>query len=189
MDETLRLCEFLARVFAAPPDERLIQSCQDGPVRSLLATLACDETLRPPIRQMSQAVFAPRGEQTLAHSYSLLFSGAGGPATVSLYASSHLEGRMFGDATARMDCLLRELDLSIAAVTNEPSDHLSIQLSVLAELHRRTGPAAAHRFRDEQLLPWTHLFCAQCHTHDASGFYAAAATLLAARICPDAPVA
>ncbi len=189
MDELPLLCEFLARVFASPPDEALIRSCQDGPARALLATLACDDTLRPPVRQMSQAVFAPRGEQTLARSYGLLFSGAGGPATVSPYASAHLEGRLFGNAAARMDGVLRELDLSIAADSNEPSDHLSIQLTVLAELHRRAGPAAARRFRDEQLLPWAQSFCAQCHAHDASGFYAAAAALLAGRICPDAPTA
>jgi TorA-specific chaperone len=70
------------------------------------------------------------------------------------------------------------LGMSVAADTQEPADHLPIQLAVLAELLRRGDAALAHRFCEQQLRPWLPMFLDQCRARDPSGFYAGAAMVV-----------
>jgi TorA maturation chaperone TorD len=55
--------------------------------------------------------------EALARVYTRLFNGVAGLDTVSLYASAHLEGRLFGDSTARMGSVLAARGMSVAADT------------------------------------------------------------------------
>lgn len=182
MGDVVLLCEFLARVFAAPPDAAFVRSCRDGVGGALLAMLAEDGAQYPAVRRMTDVLADPHGEdavaEELARVYTRLFSGVAGPDTVSLYASAHLKGRLFGDATARMDGVLTALGMSVAAENSEPADHLPIQLAVLAEVLRRGDAAFAHRFCEQQLRNWLPTFLDQCRARDPSGFYAGAAKVI-----------
>ena len=182
MGDAVLLCEFLARVFAAPPDAAFVRSCRDGAGGALLATLTEDGTHCLAVRRMTNALAESRDAdvvaEELARVHTRLFSGVAGPDTVSLYASAHLEGRLFGDATARMNATLTGLGMSVAANSPEPADHLPIQLAVLAELLRRGDAAFAHRFCAQQLRNWLPMLLDQCRARDPSGFYTGAAMLI-----------
>jgi TorA-specific chaperone len=182
MGEAVLLCEFLARVFSAPPDATFVGSCRDGVGAVLCTTLADDDALRPSVQQMTDALGGPLGDnkvvEQLDRIYTKLFSGVTGPDTVSLFASAHLEGRLFGAATAGTDAALAELGMSVAADNHEPADHLAIQLAVLCELLRRDDTIAAQRFAEQQMRNWVPLFANQCRERDPGGFYAGAATLV-----------
>jgi TorA-specific chaperone len=176
------LCELLARVFSAPPDAAFVGSCRHGVGAALLETFVADDVLRPAVRQMTDALGKSLPDAQVAAQldrlYTRLFSGVAGPETVSLFASAHLEGRLFGDATARMDAVLTAFGLSVAADHHEPADHLAIQLAVLGELLGRDDTTAAQRFAERQVCNWVPMFAAQCGTRDPIGFYAGAATLI-----------
>lgn len=172
----LPLCQFLARLFVAPPDEKLLESCRHGPGAQLLADCASDPALAPAASHLATAV---RGSDivALSRAWTLLFSGAGGPASVPPYASAYAEGRLYGAPAARMQAELQRLDMAVAG--SEPPDHVAIQLTVLAELLWREPPEVAETFRRTELA-WLPGFCGSCITRDPTGFYAGAALLLAA---------
>jgi TorA-specific chaperone len=189
MADTLELCEFLSRLFAAQPDADFVWSCRYGAGSRLLAGLANEEALRSAIQLMTSAIAGQDDEQSVSErigqAYTLLFSGVAGPDTVSPYASVHLCGRLFGDATGRMDQILATLGLTVVTAYREPADHLAIQLAVLAELMRREDWAKARQFRDQHLANWVPVFRDQCRARDPSGFYAGGAVVLASGICSD----
>jgi TorA-specific chaperone len=187
MADAFALCDFLSRLFAAPPDTDFVRSCRNGAGGRLLAELADEEALRPAIQRMTAALAGPDDEQSVSkrigQAYTLLFTGVAGPNTVSPYASAHLCGRLFGEATGRMDQILTTFGLAVVAEYREPADHLAIQLAVLRELLRRDDLAEAFQFRDQHLGNWVPAFRDLCLTRDPSGFYAGAAVVLAAGVC------
>ncbi|MDR3535690.1 MAG: molecular chaperone TorD family protein [Acetobacteraceae bacterium] len=174
----LPLCQFLARLFIAPPDAKLLQSCRDGVGARLLADCAADPRFAPGTTCLMGALRANCIE-ALSNAWTLLFSGAGGPANVPPYASAYAEGRLYGAAAARMQAELSRLDLAVAGDCREPPDHVAIQLTILAELLWREPPETAEAFRRTELA-WLPAFCGSCATRDSTGFYAGAALLLAA---------
>jgi TorA specific chaperone len=182
MGEAMLLCEFLARVFSAAPDTTFVGSCRHGVGAALLTTLAENDAQFPAVQQMTDALAVPPAEdkvvEQLERVYTRLFSGVAGPDTVSPFASAHLEGRLFGDATAHMDVALAELGMSVAADNLEPADHVAIQLAVLCELLRRDDTMAAQRFAEQQMSNWVPMFANRCRARDPGGFYAGAATLV-----------
>jgi TorA-specific chaperone len=182
MGEVMLLCEFLARVFSAPPDATFVASCRYGVGAALFTIFADDDALRPALQRMTDALGEPLGEDTVVEQldriYTKLFSGVAGLDTVPLFASAHLEGRLFGGATAGTDAALADLGMSVAADNHEPADHLAIQLAVLCELLRRDDTTAAQRFAEQQMRNWVPMFANQCRERDPGGFYAGAATLV-----------
>jgi TorA-specific chaperone len=182
MGEAMLLCEFLARVFAAPPDTTFVGSCRHGVGAALLAAFAKDDALGAAIQQMTGALEVSLPDEGVAEEleyvYTQLFSGVAGAETISLFASAHLEGRLFGGATGRMDAVLHELGLSVAADHHGPADHLAVQLAVLGERLGRDDTTVAQRFAEQHLRNWVPMFVPQCHARDPSGFYAGAATLV-----------
>jgi TorA-specific chaperone len=182
MGEAMLLCEFLARVFSAAPDATFVSSCRHGIGAALLTTLVENDAQCPAVHQMTDALAVPPAEDKVVEQldcvYTRLFSGMAGVDTVSLFASAHLEGRLFGDATARMDVALAELGMSVAADNHEPADHVAIQLAVLCELLRRDDTMAVRRFAEQQMCNWVPKFANQCRARDPGGFYAGAATLV-----------
>lgn len=172
------VCHLLSRVFIDPPDAAMLQSCREGAYADLLRACARDPAFAPGARRLAEVVETAE-LPALSRSWMLLFSGAGGPATVPPYASAAEEGRLYGAATARMQALLAALDLSVAQDCPEPADHIAIQLTVLAALMARGDVAAAERFRRSE-LGWAAGFCEACAAADRTGFYAGAALLLAA---------
>lgn len=174
----LPLCQFLARLFIAPPDAALLQSCSDGPGAGLLADCAADPAFAPGAARLAAAL-RTADAASLNHAWTLLFSGVGGPSTVPPYASAYTEGHLYGAAATRMQAILARLDMAVAADCRELPDHIAIQLTVLAELLWREPPDAAEAFRRAELT-WVSGFCRDCAAADPTGVYAAAATLLTA---------
>ncbi len=174
----LPLCQFLARVFIAEPDAPLLQSCREGPGARLLADCAGDPVREPGAARMVAAL-GGTDLAALSHTWVSLFSGASGPESVSPYASTYSEGRLYGAATARMQAELVRLDMAVAADCQEPPDHVAIELTVLGELLWREPVDAAEAFCRTELA-WLPELCGSCTAHDLTGFYAGAAMLAAA---------
>lgn len=171
---------WLAAIFASPLDDEALAICHANVAFSAGAENC---TLAPGVRAMREAINAlplgTAGTARLARSYALLFSGAGGPATVAPYESMFAtsDGRLFGEPEARMRALLRELDLHVASGPGEPADHVSIEFAVMAELDEDSGCRADLARR---LDGWLGDFRDACDVFDETRFYAAAATLAAA---------
>jgi len=78
-----------------------------------------------------------------------------------------------------MDHSLKQSNVSIYTRFREPSDHLSIELALLARLIRHhAGDHAQVALLDDHLLVWTSLFADGCRDADGTGFYAGAAAAL-----------
>jgi len=120
-------------------------------------------------------------ERRLSIEFSLLFDGVGGPRTVSPYESAYSSpsSRILQGPTSEMNELLRHANASIHRSSNEPADHLSIELALLARMMRE---GASNRDQatllDYHLLAFTPIFAARCSDVDRTGFYASAADLM-----------
>ena len=173
-----------AAMFAGPLDEAAVKSYRSGQGAEILRALAAEPALRAGIEQMQIALRElPQGNAgtaELARAHVVLFSGAGGPASVSPYESAFTEptGRLFGASEAAMQALLAAHDLSVAAPGNEPADHIATELALLAELYDRSPSADRSALRD-RLIGWLPAFRNACRRCDRSGFYAGAATAAA----------
>ncbi|CAH2603279.1 Molecular chaperone TorD family protein [Rhodovastum atsumiense] len=178
------LWRWLSGVFAAPLDATSLQACRTG--MDEIEALCADPTLAPGLRRMRDALaalpVAPACVALLAHDHTLLFSGAGGPATVPPYESAFTEpgGRLFGAAETRMRSLLADLGLRLAPGVVEPSDHIAIEFLAMAELSEAAGPSPRRTELLAALCNWLPAFRDACLVRDSRGFYAGAAMLAAA---------
>jgi TorA specific chaperone len=119
----------------------------------------------------------------LAAAFTQLFDGVGGTKTVPLYESAYVgvSGRLFQAATGDMEKLLRQSDVSTDDAFREPSDHLAIELALLAWLIRRDADCRGQAaLLDDHLLVWVPAFADRCRQCDPTGFYAGAAQVLMA---------
>jgi len=177
--------QLLAGLFASPLAEAAAESYRAGEGRECLRELRLVPALQPGIDRMRRVLqllpTGSAGAAELAHAYTLLFSGVGGPETVPPYESAFTEdtGRLFGAAEGQMRALLLKLDLHVAAPGNEPADHVAIELAVMAELITHATQDEQRAFLD-RLSAWIPAFCEACGSLDRSGFYAGAAMVLAA---------
>jgi TorA-specific chaperone len=177
---------WLSGVFAAP----LNLACLEAARLDLrpLAIFADNPALTPGVRRMQMALEAlPTSEEgvvTLAHAYTLLFSGAGGRDSVPPYESAFAapDGRLFGEAEGRMRALLADLDLHVAEGVSEPADHIAIELAAMAELVKPSASEVRRRELMQALDGWLGDFRDACATRDRSGFYAGAAMVAAALV-------
>jgi TorA-specific chaperone len=178
------LFHWLATIFAAAPTVEQVEAFRTGAGAPLLAALTDDPDLAPAVRAMRQALLRAGAAKAAAveieTSFNLLFLGLSGPETVPPYESAHTseDGRLFQQATVRMDALLSSLGMSASGLPAEPSDHVSIELETLAELIRRGDEAGRSRFVEDHLLVWIPSFCRMAIARDRQGFYGAAARLL-----------
>ncbi len=183
MDDERRawIYRWLADVFAAPPTREIVAAYRGAAAAILLGELAADPALAPGIARMTAALAADLDDEALTArlgiAFGRLFSGLGGPETVSPYESVHrCGGRLFQAPAADMAALLAAHDLSVAEATREPPDHLAVELDLMARLI-----AAHHPDRSvllARLAAWVPTFCDLCIARDATGFWAGAAEVL-----------
>jgi TorA-specific chaperone len=181
--DLVALFNWLAAVFAAPPDRDSIVSYRCGPAAAWLGDVAslpgCDQA----VARMRCALEAAADDAIvvarIGSAYGMLFEGIGGPRTVSPYESVHVDGgRLFGASAAAMEAILAAHDLSVAASVHEAPDHIAVELAAAARLLAEGEPdaeAIIARLRD-----WVPAFAADCAAADANGFWAGAAALLTA---------
>jgi TorA specific chaperone len=92
-----------------------------------------------------------------------------------------VSGRLFQAPSGDMEKLLRQSDVSTDKEFREPSDHLSIELTLLAWLIRRDADRQAQAaLLDDHLLVWVPVFADRYREYDRIGFYAGAAQVLTA---------
>jgi TorA-specific chaperone len=179
------LAEWLAGLFMAPLSASAVASYRDGLGATLLDILADELGCESGAQRMRSALTTDASTTAVARklsaAFTRLFDGVGGHRTVSLYESAHVSasGRLFEAPVSDMDGLLRQANMSTGGMFREPSDHLSIELALLARLIReRTGQRAQTALLDDHLLVWVPMFADRCCDADSTGFYAGAAQTL-----------
>ena len=178
------VADCFAGLFSAPLSPASVSSYRVGLGADLLATLADEPGCSAGVRTMQTALADGAADtvmQRLAHAFTLLFDGVGGPETVPPYESAHVSatGRLFQAPVGQIDRLLAVWDVSVGGGSCEPSDHLSIELALLALMMRRPGSQPEQAvLLDDHLLAWVPAFAGRCSAIGACGFYAGAAQAL-----------
>jgi TorA specific chaperone len=179
------IAEWLSGLFMAPLSADAVASYRDGLGATFLDIFAEELGCAAGARRMRSALTTEATSadvaRKLAHAFTLLFEGAGGHHTVPLYESAYAggSGRLFQSPVGKMEQLLRDSGLSAVATSREPSDHLPVELALLAQMMRRgVGHLAQRVLLDDHLLAWVPLFAGRCDAADRSGFYAGAAQVM-----------
>ena len=181
----------LAGFFGAPLDcedvAELRRSGRFGP----LDDLAADPRFASDLKRARDAVCAPdtdaEANTLLNRSFGELFLGIGGVPGAKPFESAYRgSGRLFQEPAAEMHALISERGLCPTDGFVEPPDHITIELSFFEQLMRLDsailggGERPAIEAMRRRLLSWVPAFAEQCRAHDASGFYAALASVLVA---------
>ncbi len=194
------LYRWLSRVFLRELSADDIGGYSRGSGRLLLQGLAEDERMGAGatmmLRQFDGGADGDDQSRALAGFYGRLFHGVGGRRSVPPYQSVYEseERATHGEAWRRMRAVLADLGLAAPEGSREPEDHVAIQLAVMAHLCDLAGDAAEggdtgalgqalgrrRDFLTSHLLAWVPTFCADCQASDGDGFYAGAASVLAA---------
>ncbi len=190
------LYHWFALAFFAPPTLEQVQDMQQGKAAHLLQALAANPGADIGIQAMREQLATGSAAHVagqLGAAHARLFAGAGGFEAASPYRSvySSERGLLCQQATAEMERVLRQHRLRLETSVCEPSDHLSIQLEVMAQLALRLTEAAdkgstrLRQMEDEQadflsgqLLAWLPDFCLRVLDLDAQGYYAGLASVL-----------
>ncbi|MCW2306108.1 TorD/DmsD family molecular chaperone [Rhodobium gokarnense] len=182
--------QWLAGLFIREQTEETLAVLKAPETRTEFHDLAAgNDVLRGRLNRLIDVAANPADPQDqvldLASAYARLFLGAGGsregvPPYESVYTGA--DGRLYQEATAEMEALLKEQGLWLAD-RREPADHIAVELELLAQLTARAADdadAAARRrtLLGDHLLVWAWEFCDLCRDRDRSGFYAAAAEVL-----------
>jgi TorA-specific chaperone len=180
------IAEWLAGIFVAPPTADTVVSYREAIGATLFEALAEEPGCAAGAQRMWSTLNAEGSAaavaRRLAAMFTQLFDGVGGAKTVSLYESAYVgSGRLFQAATGDMEKLLRQSDVSTNDAFREPSDHLSIELALLASLIRHDADRQAQAaLLDDHLLVWVPHFTDRCHQYDLTGFYTGTAQVLMA---------
>lgn len=175
---------WLAGIFAREPEPAALRRLAGAEGRDFLALLGSDPALAEGTAAMARVLAERPPAQDdaldLAAAYARLFLGAGGRQAVPPYESYYASGRLCHEATGAMEALLATADLAVTDFA-EPPDHAAVELEFMAQLLElgRAAPLAPARFLDTHLAAWLPTFCRDVAQHDRSGYYAAAAGILA----------
>jgi TorA-specific chaperone len=185
------MLNWLAALFAAPPPHEFVASHRRGPGAEMLRDLVEDPGFAGGVALLRGALDSAEDDVTVAarlgRRFGLLFEGIGGPETVPPYESAFRRGgawRLFQAPTAEMEALLADLDLSVAMGASMPADHLAIELALTAHLVA-VGDEAAAAAMLQRLAEWIPAFADACDAADGDGFWAGAATVLAAVVASE----
>lgn len=193
------LYRWFALAFFAPPTEAEVVDMLEGKTHQLLNLLAATPGASQGVNAMTEVLASGTPAEltsTLGSAHARLFYGVGGHQTALPYRSvySSERGLLCQQATNEMERVLRQHRLRLEDHVCEPSDHLSIQLEVMAQLALRFVEAAQQssgaletlkgeqaEFLSTQLLSWLPEFNQRVVEVDDLGFHAGfAAVLLAA---------
>lgn len=183
---------WLSALYAAPPSVDVVASHRRGPAAGILEDLAREDAFAAGVARMREAL-AAGGDAVVAarleRAYGLLFEGIAGPRTTPPYELAFRPGasrRLYQAPTAEMEALLAERDMSVSVDAALPADHLAVELALAAHLMTAADPAFPAMAR--RLASWVPEFCAECAEADGTGFWAGAASVLAALVSQQAQV-
>jgi TorA-specific chaperone len=185
VDDNLRISaiDWLAGVFMAPPTAEVARAYLSSQGKELLDAigheLGCDTGIARMQTALTDDVSAVSFPGDLSSTYTRLFDGVAGPATVPIYESAYTGNRerLFQQPTSDMNRWLQRFSLSIDPDCREPSDHVSIELALLSIGLRQRDSFGAAQLR-ERLLGWIPEFGRRCCNADRTGFYAGAAIVM-----------
>lgn len=177
---------WFASLFATELSSQLVENYHQEEGQAFLAELAREEELTPIVNRIAE-LFGEQGDfsglvMDLAGSFSQLFLGAGGRSSAPPYQSAYQgeNARLFKEPVSEMNAILRMLDMSLPEDFREPSDHLSVQLNVMAHLVTCGTAADQLDFLETHLANWVPDFAKACQANDRKTFYSVAALSLAA---------
>lgn len=177
------VCHWLASVFLKPPRDAEINAFRRGTAAMWLDLLAGTAELAPGVALIRSAMTSDASDSDLCArlgaAHTKLFTGAGGPLTVAPYESAYTgNGRLYQEPASEMSALLKQHGLHVDKAWAEAPDHISVELSLLAQLlttgHQDSAVIAM------RLGVWVPEFAASCAARDASGYWSGAAAILAA---------
>ena len=181
----------LAGFFGAPLEYEDVAELRRTGRFGALDGLTEDPRFAFDLKRARDAICAPatdaEANTLLNRSFGGLFLGIGGGAGAQPFESAHRgSGRLFQEPAAEMQALISERGLCPTNGFVEPPDHITIELSFFEQLMRLDsailggGERPAIDAMRHRLQSWVPGFADQCKAHDASGFYAALASLLVA---------
>ena len=186
---------FAMAFFASPTPDEIVDMC-DGKAHCLLESLAATPDTGLGVAAMLEVLTADTPTavaSALGIAHAKLFLGVSAYEAAPPYRSVYSNPRdlLCQQATAEMERALRQHRLRLDSKVNEPSDHLSIQLEVMAQLALRYCEAAESgannltqlqteqtRFLAEQLLSWLPAFVQRVIEVDSLGFHAGLASVV-----------
>jgi len=189
--------ELLAVIFRGPDAQTCAGMILEG-IPQLVSTNPLDEPhLKAALENLQASIPGPdRGRDAagrfcsdLEPEYVRLFISAGGGVPAPLYESCHVsqDHAVMGDSALRMRDRLQEAGLEVGGPSNEPPDHLGIELEYLYfQLSKAWGMRDDKRlehgvlFAGTVMLPWVRLFAASVGEAAPEGFFQRAAGLLVA---------
>lgn len=180
--ESALVAEWLAARIMSPPDAATIEAARARPGRDALdgigAFLARQQEMDR-LRRLMAAGAAAEVAVGLQRRHTALFEGIFRQRCLPPYASVW-DGteRLGGPAVARMQAILRRLDIRLADDCREMVDHLGIELAALAEAMRQDRADVVADVLAE--LHWVKRFADVLIKADGDGFYGTFATLLLA---------
>jgi TorA-specific chaperone len=184
------LYHWFAQVIIAPPTVNEVTNMRDGKTRQLINALAATPGASAGVKAMNEVLASGTPVEVtaaLGAAHSRLFYGVGGHQTAPLYRSvySSERGLVCQQATAEMERVLRQHRLRLKDDVCEPSDHLGIQLEVMAQLALRFAESAQQSsatlatmqveqadFLVAQLLSWLPALSQRVIEVDELGFHA-----------------
>lgn len=215
MADTTRLIEqnsdratiyrWLGNFFLHEPSAEALDYYASAEGAAVLSVLSLNSALNPFVRQLQKLARlqdeAPANLLDLASAFASLFLGAGGPRSASPYASVYLSDKpqVNQQPAADMDRALRKLNIGLTETLNEPTDHVGIQLHLMAQYIDRESSALQeqhaaqiramhldqHWLLNNHLLTWIPEFCRACQLFDETGFYRDLAVSLHAWLLSD----
>lgn len=187
---------WLSSLFAKELTQQELDSYHSQEIRTFLTGLGENETLKPSIDKLVDALNRLQNREDaqleLSADYCDLFLKSDKNAAlpyVSMYIGK--QGLLNDVPAQEMAALMSKHGIAVSESLNEPADHIAIELDFLGNLIIRSNELEQEKHLDDALieqesfiqthiLSWIPQFSAKCDQYDEFGFYASVAQVLVA---------
>lgn len=187
---------WLSSLFAKELTQQELDSYHSQEIRTFLTGLGENETLKPSIDKLVDALNRLQNREDaqleLSADYCDLFLKSDKNAALP-YASMYIgkQGLLNDVPAQEMAALMSKHGIAVSESLNEPADHIAIELDFLGNLVIRSNELEQEKHLDDALieqesfiqthiLSWIPQFSAKCDQYDEFGFYASVAQVLIA---------
>ncbi|RBW65397.1 molecular chaperone TorD [Vibrionales bacterium C3R12] len=187
---------WLSSLFAKELTQQELDSYHSQEIRTFLTGLGENETLKPSINKLVDALNRLQNREDaqleLSADYCDLFLKSDKNAALP-YASMYIgkQGLLNDVPAQEMAALMSKHGIAVSESLNEPADHIAIELDFLGNLIIRSNELEQEKHLDDALieqesfiqthiLSWIPQFSAKCDQYDEFGFYASVAQVLIA---------
>ncbi|OEE79027.1 molecular chaperone TorD [Vibrio genomosp. F6] len=187
---------WLSSLFAKELTQQELDSYHSQEIRTFLTGLGENETLKPSIDKLVDALNRLQNREDaqleLSADYCDLFLKSDKNAALP-YASMYIgkQGLLNDVPAQEMAALMSKHGIAVSESLNEPADHIAIELDFLGNLIIRSNELEQEKHLDDALieqesfiqthiLSWIPQFSAKCDQYDEFGFYASVAQVLIA---------